>query len=59
MLIILSGCSGVGKNTVIKELLQRNAKTLKFLNVFVEPVIYQVGDELGRADILKLMAGKV
>ncbi|MFK4048292.1 BrxA family protein [Acinetobacter venetianus] len=36
-----------------------NSKTLKFLNVFVEPVIYQVGDELGRADILKLMAGKV
>lgn len=31
MLIILSGCSGVGKNTVIKELLKRNEKTLKFL----------------------------
>jgi hypothetical protein len=36
-----------------------NSKTLNFLNVFVEPAIYQVGDELGRADILKLMAGKV
>ncbi len=36
-----------------------NSKTLKFLNVFAEPVIYQIGDELGRADILKLMAGKV
>lgn len=36
-----------------------NSKTLNFLNVFVEPVIYQVGDELGRADIVKLMAGKV
>ena len=36
-----------------------NSKTLKFLNVFVEPIIYQVGDELGRTDILKLMAGKV
>jgi len=31
MLIILSGCSGVGKNTVIKELLKRNENTLKFL----------------------------
>lgn len=31
MLIILSGCSGVGKNTIIKELLKRNEKTIKFL----------------------------
>ena len=36
-----------------------NTKTLKYLNVFVEPIVYQVGDELGRADILKLMSGKV
>lgn len=36
-----------------------NTKTLKYLNVFVEPIVYQVGDELGRADILKLMGGKV
>ena len=35
-----------------------NTKTLKYLNVFVEPIVYQVGDELGRADILKLMSGK-
>lgn len=36
-----------------------NTKTLKYLNVFVEPIVYQVGDELGRADILKLMSGKI
>ena len=36
-----------------------NTKTLKYLNVYVEPIINQVGDELGRADILKLMGGKV
>lgn len=36
-----------------------NIKTLKYLNVFVEPIVYQVGEELGRADILKLMSGKV
>ena len=35
-----------------------DTKTLKYLNVFVEPIVYQVGDELGRADILKLMSGK-
>lgn len=36
-----------------------NTKSLKYLNVFVEPIVYQVGDELGRTDILKLMDGKV
>lgn len=36
-----------------------NTRSLKYLNVFVEPIVYQVGDELGRADILKLMSGKV
>ncbi len=36
-----------------------NTKTLKYLNVFVEPIVYQVGDELGRTGILKLMGGKV
>lgn len=36
-----------------------NTKTLKYFNVFVEPIVYQVGDELGRADILKLMSGKI
>ncbi len=36
-----------------------NSKTLKYLNVFVEPIIYQVGDELGRADILKVMSVKL
>lgn len=29
MLIILSGCSGVGKNTVMNELIKRNSETLK------------------------------
>jgi len=36
-----------------------NTKTLKYFNVFVEPIVYQVGDELDRADILKLMSGKI
>ena len=36
-----------------------DTKSLKYLNVFVEPIVYQVGDELGRTDILKLMGGKV
>ena len=36
-----------------------DTKTLKYLNVFVEPIVYQVGDELGRTDILKLMGGRV
>jgi guanylate kinase len=31
LLIILSGCSGVGKNTVINELLKRNKDTLRLL----------------------------
>lgn len=31
MLIILSGCSGVGKNTVMNELLKRNPNTLRML----------------------------
>lgn len=31
MLVILSGCSGVGKNTVMYELLKRNKDTLKML----------------------------
>lgn len=36
-----------------------NSKTFKYLNVFVEPVVYQVGDELGRADILRVMSRKL
>ncbi|MDD2939125.1 MAG: DUF1819 family protein [Acinetobacter harbinensis] len=36
-----------------------NTKSLKYLNVFVEPVVYQLGDELGRTDIFKLMGGKI
>lgn len=31
VLILLSGCSGVGKNTVIKELLKRNPNTLRMI----------------------------
>jgi hypothetical protein len=36
-----------------------NTKSLKYLNVFVEPIVHQLGDELGRSDILKLMSGRV
>lgn len=36
-----------------------NTRSLKYLNVFVEPIVYQLGDELGRSDILKLMSGKL
>lgn len=39
MLIILSGCSGVGKNTVMYELLKRNPKTLKMLKTCTTRVI--------------------
>lgn len=36
-----------------------NTKSLKYLNVFVEPIVHQLGDELGRSDILTLMSGRV